>query len=162
MNKAFHKSATIIIFDESLPFFLWHSMFLCESLLLEVANGKIICISEKILNILWLHVMLESIHETSTVSSNLFICSNRQECHFCESLRFVLSVADTTNDFGIILQYYHWFMVSIEHQFDNVFFGHLRQLSGEYILQIDEQFHVPMRSKRIFRKINPKERLYTI
>jgi hypothetical protein len=48
VDKAFHQRAAIVVLDEPHPAILRHHHLLAEALLLEVANGKVVCICEKV------------------------------------------------------------------------------------------------------------------
>ena len=67
---------------------------------------------------------------------------NGQEGDLCEAFLFELSEADAADYFHSISEDDHGFVISIEDQLHDVLLGHLGQLSGEDVLEVEQEFQV--------------------
>lgn len=132
INWALHHRTSIIVLDVSLPSILWHSRWLCKSLLPEIFNSIIIRISQKVIQSLLLSMILQFIHQSCPIPLDLLWCSNRQEDYLSKLLWFEWSEDTSSQNLSLIIllppSQNHCFMLSIHNESHNVILRHLWKL----------------------------------
>lgn len=89
-DSALHHRRAIVILDITLPASLRHvdsgatiltltSLCLCKALLLEILNGVVVSVSQEVVKLVFLGVVLQAVHQSSTIALHLFRSSNGEE-----------------------------------------------------------------------------------
>lgn len=146
VHVALHEGAPVVVLDIALPVLLGQLVLLAEPLFLEVPDGEVVRVGQQVLHLPLLHFLLILVHKPSAEAADLFLGSDGQEGYFREGLLLVDPVADAPDDLlgavGVVLADHQRLVLPVEHQLHDVLPGHLRQLSRENVLQVDQHPHV--------------------
>lgn len=85
-------------------------------------------------------ITFKLVHQPSAEASNLLGRSYGQKSDLGESLFLELSKTNAPDNFLIVFQKRHGLVIPVKDQLDYVLFGHLRQLPGEDVLQVEQVF----------------------
>lgn len=150
IDAALHHRGAIVVLDIPLPPGFVHeplstSNVLLETLFTEVLNRVIVCIRQEVVDVPLDCMVLESIHEASSVALNLLCRRDGKENYLSELLIWERSKnTPTQNDRLLTLDFlhdYHGLVHSVHHESDNVWARHARQLFSNDVLQVDEIPH---------------------
>lgn len=86
LDRALHHRASIIVLNVSLPAGLRQVRVLCEALLSEILNRVVICVRQKVVQLLRLSMVLKFVHEAGSITFNLLLSRNGQENDLSELL----------------------------------------------------------------------------
>lgn len=137
MNFTLHHSRSTIVLNISFPSRFGHLQMFSKTLFSEVLYGIVISVSDKILNSNVLSVGLQPVHQSCSISFNLFRCANSQKHNFRKLLWMKWSENTSSKYNGLIWHsnfsnfffanfsfYHHGFMLSIHCQTNNVVSRH--------------------------------------
>lgn len=104
------------------------------------SSGTLPCVSASPLN--QQVCTLQFIHEASSEALDLLGGGDGEEGDLCEPLLLELPEADASDYLGVVLEDDHGLVISIEDQLDDILLGHLGQLPGEDILEVEQVLQV--------------------
>ena len=80
------------------------------------------------------------VHKPSSITLNPLIWADCEESYFGKSFFLKNSKGYPSKNFSLFFPDNHRLMVAIEHQFDNVLFGHFGDLLEKYIFEVNQKF----------------------
>jgi hypothetical protein len=143
VDLALHHRWTIVVFDKAFPTGLDHKtivvdLIFLEALFAEIIDRVVVCVGEKVVNILWDCVVLKFVHQTSSVSLYLFGSCDCEKHNFCKFLRRKRSENTTSQDDWLLSGYLfhddHGLVHPIHDKTNDVWSRHARQLLCDDVL----------------------------
>ncbi len=135
-----HQGGTLVVLDVALINRLGELDLLAETLLFEVPDGKLVGEGEEMEDTVPNVVVLEVVHEVSSISLNLLVGSNSAEHDLGEALAGEHAEANSPNG-AAVLDQCQGLVFRVEYQAGDVLLGHPRQLVREDVLESDQPQH---------------------
>mmetsp|Transcript_40653 Transcript_40653/g.128186 ORF Transcript_40653/g.128186 Transcript_40653/m.128186 type:complete len:227 (+) Transcript_40653:530-1210(+) len=143
VDVTLHERSALIIFDVWRPSISMHADLHVKALLLEVANGIVIGICYKVVQVVpCLTVVFRLVHQSRAIPPDLLFCAHRTKCNLSQLLLVVRTVADPPN--GLLdsvngLYSTDRLVVFVEDETNDVLLGHLRELRPKDFLQLAQK-----------------------
>ena len=83
---ALHHGAPVVVFDEAFPPRLGQGWTFRESLLSEILDRIVVCVCQKIMDLLVTSMIFQLIHQARTIAFDLLLGSDCQKNDLCELL----------------------------------------------------------------------------
>eukprot|EP00465_Bigelowiella_longifila_P011140 CAMPEP_0185257144 /NCGR_PEP_ID=MMETSP1359-20130426/6217_1 /TAXON_ID=552665 /ORGANISM="Bigelowiella longifila, Strain CCMP242" /LENGTH=238 /DNA_ID=CAMNT_0027842085 /DNA_START=468 /DNA_END=1186 /DNA_ORIENTATION=- len=131
-----HERTAVVVLNISCPLVARHCHLFGEALFLEVADCEVVRVGEEVLDAHWLHVLLHGIHEHRSVATYLLGAYYSAEHNLGKSLCFERAEADAADDLVAFAQS-QGAVTAVKNQANDIPTGHLWELDGEYIFEVD-------------------------